>query len=175
MQISLIFESYIDHVIVISYLILISVVGYFTIKEKGGIKSYVIGNNAYPTAVIIATFFATDVESGQVMGVPANVYKNGVVFGLTFAIGITINYIIVALAISKKYNQFNGIISVAEFIGKAYGKNAQIISGIVGLFMCVGVLAAQVKAMTFIFQSLGGGNSQYYAILASVTPRAIWH
>ncbi|MSO14412.1 sodium:solute symporter [Rickettsiales endosymbiont of Trichoplax sp. H2] len=149
------------------YLFIALVIG---IKSKpiiNSIKEYSIGSN-YTIAALVCTFFATEIGSGNVVGITAKVYSKEILFAVINSVAVAINYLIVAYWLSNKYKQLSGCISISDFISKGYGQNAKIIVSLVGSMMCVGVIAGQIIAIRSVLSCVYPINQEIATLSAGV-------
>lgn len=140
-----------DAFIIYLYLILILYIG---IKARGKVRSlkdYALSKKNFSTPTIIATIFATAVGGGSTLGLAEKAFSVGIIFLLP-AIANFIGYIFYAyVVLYSKMLVNNDSISVGELVGKFYGNNSRIITGVLAICVSLGYLSAQISSMGYIF------------------------
>ena len=140
-----------DILIIGGYLIACLIIGLYKSTKIKGIKDYAIGNQNFPTFVIISTIFATFMSANQIIGKTEQIYKLGLVFGAAILF-IPLNWLIVKNIYAKNINRFDGCISMSEIMEKLYGNCGSIISSIIIIITAIGILSIQVTAVAYLFQ-----------------------
>lgn len=139
----------IDLVIVASFLAFNLIFGILSGAKIKNLKEYTIGNRNISDVVLSITIMATLIGGGSSLGTSTEVYKFGII--VIFAkYGVSVGMLLIAYFISPKMEKFFGMISVGEIMGKLYGKNARIITGISGSLLCMGRIAAQILAFGYV-------------------------
>ena len=115
------------------------VVGFLYKKKPRNMKEYALGGRKISTSALIATMVATAIGGGSIIGKSAALYKAGtyLVFATCF---MPIGYCLTAIFVIPKLSRYYGCLSVAEVMGKMYGRCAQRFVGVAGFVFCVGVL-----------------------------------
>jgi SSS family solute:Na+ symporter len=99
---------------------------------------------------MFATLSASFIGGGFSMGNAEKVY----LFGITNIValwGFSLKEILVAKFIAPKTGNFSGVISVGDLMDRGYGKIGRVVSGFFSVFLCAGIVGAQVGAMGHIF------------------------
>jgi SSS family solute:Na+ symporter len=156
-----------DNIALLSVLASFLVLGIAFTKKTERFKEYALGIKNYPTPILIATMVATMIGGAATLGNSAGVFQYGIWFLLAL-FSIPIGFIFTAYFILPKLTKYYGCISVADILGRMYGKNARIISGILGSLYCFGAFAAQLIAIMFVLQNIWGSDSKLMLIVASL-------
>jgi SSS family solute:Na+ symporter len=100
--------------------------------------------------VIFATLSASFIGGGFSIGNAEKVFRFGIV-NIVALWGFSLKEILVAKYIAPKTGNFTGVISVGDLMDRGYGKVGRIVSGFFSVFLCTGIVGAQVGAMGIIF------------------------
>ena len=145
----------IDIVIVAIYLVAILLVGLWAGGRPKNLEEYAVVGRSYGALVIFATMSASFIGGGFSTGNAAKVFLFGIVniIGLW---GFSLKEILVARYIAPKFDRFPTAISVGDIMATAYGKIGRVITGLCALFLCTGIVGAQVGAMGIVFDVFYG-------------------
>ena len=140
----------IDQVIVVIYLIGILILGLWAGKGVSDLKQFSVAGRSFGATVIFLTLSASFIGGGFSMGNAEKVFLFGIVN--IFALwGFSIKEILVATLIAPKMDKYPNAISVGDIIYEIYGNFAKIVTGILSVILCAGILGAQVGAIGYIF------------------------
>ena len=140
----------IDQVIVVIYLIGILILGVWAGKGVSNIKQFSVAGRSFGSMVIFLTLSASFIGGGFSMGNAEKVFLFGIVN--IFALwGFSIKEILVATLIAPKMDKYPNAISVGDIMYENYGNFAKIVTGILSIILCAGILGAQVGAIGYIF------------------------
>jgi Na+/proline symporter/signal transduction histidine kinase len=142
----------IDHLIIAAYMLITLIVGVYVGRNVKSVKDYAIANRIYDTPVLIITLLATIMGGTSTIGITENVYRDGVIMILATS-GFIMAYIFISIYVAPNMVRFLGKTSVGDLMHEFYGKPGQIITGIVGFLFCISIVAAQIKAIGFTFDS----------------------
>lgn len=134
-----------------------------------GVKSmrdYAVANRSYSAPVMSIAFLATMIGGTSTIGFVESIHKDGIIL-LIADLGFVFSYMLIALWIAPRIHRFSGLISVGEIMKVLYGKNAQLLTSIVGFFYCTIVLAGQCKAIGYLMHATFGFNQLYAIILGA--------
>ena len=135
----------IDIAIVIGFLILNLAVGLYSGKGIKSIKEYSIGNQKFSTASLTATIVATWVGGNFFAFLVSKSYSDGIYYIIPIFIDYAVTFFIIGYFLAPRMKEFLGATSVAEAMGKMYGKNVQILTAISGFLAIGGLIAVQFK------------------------------
>ena len=157
----------IDIAIVVGFLILNLSVGLYYGRGVQNIKDYALGGRNFSTSALVATTVATTIGGGFFAGAITESYRQGLYFIIP-ALGEPLALIIVSLFLIPKMREFIGKVSVAEAMGAMFGKYVQIITALLGIFLCAGIIALQFRVSASIFQLFFGISGFYATMLSAV-------
>ncbi len=155
-----------DIAIVVGFLLLNLGVGLYKSKGVTTIKEYALGDKNFTTATIIATIIATWIGGSDFALSISETYKNGLWYILAGA-GYALNLMVVAYIFSNKIHEFKGSLSVAETMGKLYGKHVRIITALASIASTLAVVALQIKVFSTIFGYFFGISGIYATLISS--------
>lgn len=140
----------IDFTIVAVYLLVTLGVGIYKGRNVSTVREYAVADRTYSTAVMVATITATMIDAASTMGLTEKIFIYGPVFLLLY-FGEPIAKIFMAFFIVPRMNKFYEMISVGDIMNRFYGKPGGIITGIAGIILALGYVAAQVSAIGYCF------------------------
>ena len=139
-----------DNAIILIYLMGILALGMWSGRKLKSLKDFSLSHATYGPFVIFATLSASFIGGGFSVGNASKVFLFGI--GNIVALwGFSIKELLVAKFIVPNVNRFEGAISAGDIMGRAYGRAAQIITGIFSILLCAGIVGAQVGAMGDVF------------------------
>lgn len=139
-----------DYTIIAIYLCAILLLGLWSGKGMKSLQDFSVSNRSYGSMVIFATLSASFIGGGFSIGNAEKVFRFGIV-NIVALWGFSLKEILVAKYIAPRTGNFTGVISVGDIMDRGYGKMARIVSGFFSVFLCAGIVGAQVGAMGLIF------------------------
>ncbi len=143
--------NYLDYTIIIFYLCIILLVGLWSGKGMKSLQEFSVSHRSYTSLVIFATLSASFIGGGFSIGNAEKVYRFGIA-NIVALWGFSLKEILVARFIAPKMDNFPNVISVGDIMELGYGKAAKIVTGFFSVFLCAGIVGAQVGAMGVIFK-----------------------
>ncbi|WP_421723930.1 sodium:solute symporter family protein [Bauldia sp.] len=145
----------IDTIVVAIYLLVIVGVGLWVARGQTNLADYAVAGRSFGPLIIFATMSASFIGGGFSTGNSANVFLFGIA-GIVGLWGFSLKEILVATLVAPKLARFPNAISVGDIMAEAYGKVGRIVTGLAGLFLCTGIVGAQVGAMGIVFNVFFG-------------------
>ncbi|RJP26545.1 MAG: sodium:solute symporter family protein [Candidatus Omnitrophota bacterium] len=139
-----------DNIIVVVYLIFILCIGIYSGKGVKSLREFSVSHRSYSSWIIFATLSASFIGGGFSLGNAEKVFRFGIV-NVVALWGFSLKEILVAKFIAPKTRRFPNFISTGDLMAPAYGKSGKIITGVFSVFLCAGIVGAQVGAMGKIF------------------------
>jgi len=139
-----------DYVIITGYLLAILLVGLWSGKGMKTLADFSVSHRSYGSMVIFATLSASFIGGGFSIGNAEKVFRFGIA-NVVALWGFSLKEILVAKFIAPRTGHFPGVISVGDLMDRGYGKTGRIVSGFFSVFLCAGIVGAQVGAMGIIF------------------------
>jgi solute:Na+ symporter, SSS family len=154
----------IDTIVIILYLVGILYIGIKAGRNIKNIEGYSVAGRGFGPWVIFATLSASFIGGGFSLGNAEKVF----IFGIANIValwGFSLKEILVAKFIAPKIKQFPKAISVGDIMFKNYGNFGKITTGIFGFLLCMGILAAQVSAIGYVFNLFLGISQTLGALI----------
>ena len=145
----------VDLSIIIVYLVMTLAVGIYAGRRIRDLEDFAVAGRSYPAWIIFATLAASFIGGGFTMGNAQKVYVIGMV-NVAALWGFSLKELLVARYIAPRVQHFPSVISVGDIMEKDYGLPAKVITGIFSLFLCAGILGAQVAGIGTIFKQFLG-------------------
>ena len=147
----------IDLLIIGAYLIIMVLVGVYSVKRIKNTGDYYVAGRSFGPLVLMATVCATIIGGSGLMGRAGVAYTDGfkaILTALPYLLGM---FIFSGIAgkisdIGMKY----GLTSIPELFERRFGKHAKLILSVLIAFAMMGTVASQVTATATIIQMLSG-------------------
>jgi SSS family solute:Na+ symporter len=143
--------NYLDYVIIIFYLCVVLLVGLWSGKGMKSLQEFSVSHRSYSSLVIFATLSASFIGGGFSIGNAEKVFRFGIA-NIVVLWGFSLKEILVARFIAPKMDNFPNVISAGDIMELGYGKPAKVVTGFFSVFLCAGIVGAQVGAMGLIFK-----------------------
>ena len=141
-----------DVLIIIGFIIINIAIGVICKKNLNTLKTFSVGERNFSAWAIFATLSATFIGGGFTFGNASKVYHYGIIYAFTL-FGFSLKEILVATIIAPRMDAHKDCISIGDLIKKTYGKWPQVITGLLSILVCTGILGAQVGALGAICQA----------------------
>lgn len=136
----------IDWILIMLYFVFIAVIGYQTTKKVKTVKDYNVAGEKVSWTILFASLAASILGGGASTGMAGNVYKEGYVFMFAFfAYGIA--SILIGIFIAPKLKKYKNAQTVGDIMQVHYGNKAKLITGILSVGLCTGILGGQALAI----------------------------
>lgn len=145
--------SKIDQGIIIIYIIICFVIGIVRNNKDKNLKEYTIGFSYLPTAFWVMTIFATEVGAGSSIGIIQKIYEDRGYF-LIIQSFVIFHWILMYCVMPQGIGRFEGCMSLIDVMERLYGKWGKYISSISGILMTIVLLASQITALGYLFNTL---------------------
>jgi len=139
-----------DYVIIIIYLCVVLLVGLLSGRGMKNLQDFSVSHRSYTSLVIFATLSASFIGGGFSIGNAEKVFRLGIV-NIVALWGFSLKEILVAKYIAPRTHNFSDVISVGDIMERGYGTVGRVVSGFFSVFLCAGIVGAQVGAMGLIF------------------------
>ncbi|MCE2991658.1 MAG: sodium:solute symporter family protein [Candidatus Jidaibacter sp.] len=150
-----------DIAIIIAYLLLCLVIGLHKAGKIKTIREYTLGTGYISTAVLLSTILATYLGAGSTIGTVEKLYSMGLIFALAIMFK-PLFWFITAKIFAGNIHVFKkaGCMSVSDIMGFLYGKAGKWTTNILAILISIGVLAAQIAAIGYLFNYFLGLTPQ---------------
>ncbi|MEL6412582.1 MAG: hypothetical protein AAFQ08_00475, partial [Bacteroidota bacterium] len=142
----------IDHWIVYVFLAGILYVGLRVGRGVKDMNDYAIAGKSYGTTTLVLTFLATGFGGSSTLGTASNIFSDGIIM-LIACFGACIAVLFICYYIIPRMVKPGDSISMGDLMGKFYGEDVQIFTGIIGVIYSTGIVAAQALALGFMFEA----------------------
>ena len=139
-----------DYAIIILYLCVVLLLGLWSGKGMKSLQDFAVSHRSYTSMVIFATLSASFIGGGFSIGNAEKVFLLGIV-NIVALWGFSLKELLVARFIAPRMGNFPGVISTGDIMERGYGRAAKVVTGFFSVFLCAGIVGAQVKAMGLIF------------------------
>ena len=119
------------------------------------LQDFSVSHRSYTSFVIFATLSASFIGGGFSIGNAEKVFRFGIA-NIVVLWGFSLKEILVARFIAPKMDNFPNVISAGDIMELGYGKPAKVITGFFSIFLCAGIVGAQVGAMGLICKEFVG-------------------
>lgn len=153
----------IDVSIFVGFLVINLVVGLRYGRYVKTFRDYVLGGRSFSTATLVATIVATWVTGRYLTVRIDNIYQNGLFFVIIYLCAGG-GLLFIGWLFAMRMTPFLQNVSVAEAMGRVYGKPVRTITAIWGVLVSVGLTALQLGSGKSLFSGLFGWDSVYGTI-----------
>lgn len=141
-----------DLIIVGLYLVVTLCLGLYAGHNQKSMRDFAVADKTFSTSILVATIAATLIGGWSLIGITEKVFSIGIIYIFIF-FGNTIGKFLVAQYVAPRMSEFQEMISVGEIMERFYGKYGRIITGIMGVLFCIGILGAQIAAMALFIKT----------------------
>ncbi|MFQ3307571.1 MAG: Na+/proline symporter [Candidatus Midichloriaceae bacterium] len=144
-----------DITIVGLYLFVCLVIGFYNSGKIKNLKEYTVGNRNFPTAILVATIFATSIGAHATIGTVDLIYRVGIVF-LVARLCLPISLFILSYLFANNLQKFSHLISFTDIMKELYGEIGCTITKVLLLCYNIGILAGQAISIGYLFNYFFG-------------------
>lgn len=130
-------------------------VGWRASKGIEDLRQYLVSHQNFGSLALFSTIVASFVGAGVVMGTAEKSFQFGIGHALGL-LGFGLQLFLTGWWIAPRMAKFRHMLSLGEVVGKFYGNVPQILTGVLWLSFCIGILTAQMSAMGNLITSLLG-------------------
>lgn len=139
-----------DYLVIAVYLGGLLVYGMVCGRKVRSVKQFAVAEQGYGTFVVFASLSASFIGGGFSMGNAAKAYAMGIGYAVALC-GFSLKEILVGRYVAPRMGRFRSCLSPGQIMGRVYGPNAQLATGLMSLLTCAGVVGAQVGAIGYVF------------------------
>ena len=145
----------IDWVFVALYFALLVVIGVQSIRRIRSSDDFAVAGARVTWPILFATVAASFLGGGSAMGNAGNAFTSGYVFMFAFfAFGL--QTVLVGGFVVHKLRRYEGAHTVGDVMEVHYGKGARLVTGVLSLGLCAGILGGQVLAVGTLLKTVFG-------------------
>jgi Na+/proline symporter len=161
------FSFLLNHQFILAVFLLFNLlVGLWASRGVKSLEEYSIGKKDFSTGALTATIVSTWIGGSFMTSYLANIYTNGWYFILPF-IGDSFALLITGLWLVPRMGEFLNNLSVADALGKLYGRAVQLITAICGVLVSIGAVAVQFKVSAQVLAIVFGFDELYATVAAA--------
>lgn len=149
------FSFNLDNLIIVFYFFTVLCVGLWASRSVKTLDDYATGNRSYNSFFIFATLSSSFIGGGFTSGLAEKVYRLGL-FYVVGLWGFSLKEILIAKYVAPQMTKFNDAVSVGDIMGRLYGENARVFTGIASVLVCAGIAGAQFGAFGYMMNVLLG-------------------
>ena len=159
----------IDIAIIVAFLGVNLAVGLYYGRGVKTMQDYALGGRNFSTGALVATIVSTWIGGDYLFITLAEVYTTGLHYAIG-CLGMAVCLLFNAFIFAPRMGKYLGSLSVAETMGKLYGKNIRIITAIAAAVATSGFIAVQFRIFGFVLNQFTGleGNYPIYFAAAIV-------
>ena len=123
------------------------ILGLFHSRQVGTMRDYSVGRKDFSTATLVSTVIATYIGGGFLFRHLEYTYKQGLYYIIPVLVGGAGHLLLVGRFLTLRMGEFLDTLSIAEAMGKLYGRSVRIITGVSGVLGQIPIIALQFVAM----------------------------
>lgn len=155
-----------DITIVIGFLIFNLAVGLYYGRGVTNIRDYALGGRNFSTATLTAAVIATWVGGDNFSLYLSESYTEGLYFILSSFAALAA-FLIVGYVYAPRMKEFLGDLTIAESMGKLYGKEVRTITSIFGFVLIASLVSMQFKISSILLSHLLGTSGVYTTVVSA--------
>ena len=155
-----------DIVFFIIFLLVTLIIGIWNGRKVRDIKQYALGDKNFSTGALVATIVASWIGGDYLFITLSEVYSTGLHYAIG-CLGMVLCFLMNAFVFAPRMGEYIGSLSVAESMGKLYGKHVRLITAIASTIAASGFIALQFKIFGFILSNFIGLTGDYPIFLAA--------
>lgn len=128
---------------------------------------YAIGSRDWSMAALISAIISCWISGDRFFSDLENIYSTGLHFMIA-SLGQVVGLLFIAYIFIPRMGEFLGDLSMAESLGKLYGKRIRIISAFVGSIASIGLIAIQFKIFGILLSNYFGIHPNISILLAGL-------
>lgn len=151
-------------VILIAYMAVVLVVGLRASKRVSGSEDFLLAGRSMGLFVLVGTLCATQLGGGNIIGTSNNGYNQGL-SGMTFGVSTGVAMLVLGFLMAKPMRKM-GLCTISDYVYTRYKSNtARVLTSVFSFAALVGILAAQVGAISKVL-TVFGINTKMAAVIA---------
>jgi SSS family solute:Na+ symporter len=128
------------------YFVLLIVIGVQTIRRVKSADDFAVAGNRIIWPVFFGSLAASFLGGGASMGMAGKSFSDGYVYMFAF-FGYAVSFLLVGLFVAPRLKRYLGAHTVGDIMEDHYGKPSRLLTGILSILLCAGILGAQALAI----------------------------
>ncbi|WP_234816306.1 sodium:solute symporter family protein [Mycolicibacterium agri] len=135
-----------DWIMIAGYFALLIVIGVQTMKRVKDPDDFAVAGNRIIWPVFFGSLAAAFLGGGASIGFAGATMRDGYVYMFAFC-AFGIQTVLVGLLIAPRLKNYAGAHTLGDVMEEHYGKPARIVTGVLSVALCAGILGAQALAI----------------------------
>jgi solute:Na+ symporter, SSS family len=135
-----------DWALLAGYFVLLIVIGVQTIRRVRSADDFAVAGNRIIWPVFFGSLAASFLGGGASLGVAGKTFTDGYVYMFAF-FGYAVSFLLVGLFVAPRLKRYLGAHTVGDVMEHHYGRGARLITGVLSILLCAGILGAQALAI----------------------------
>ncbi|HWM39784.1 MAG TPA: hypothetical protein VNS49_21995, partial [Streptomyces sp.] len=135
-----------DWVLLGVYFALLIVIGVQTIRRVKSADDFAVAGNRIIWPVFFGSLAASFLGGGASLGMAGKAFSDGYVYMFAF-FGYAVSFLLVGLFVAPRLKRYTGAHTVGDVMDEHYGKSGRLLTGIMSILLCAGILGAQALAI----------------------------
>ncbi|TCP40763.1 SSS family solute:Na+ symporter [Tamaricihabitans halophyticus] len=144
-----------DGIGIFAYFVAVLVIGVTTMRRISNPADFAVAGNRIVWPVLFATLAASFLGGGASLGRAGESFSSGYAF-MFAAIAFPIQTILVGYFVAPKLKRYQGAETVGDIMGRHYGKPVRLLTGVISMVYCIGLLGTQVLALGTVVNTIFG-------------------
>lgn len=133
-----------DLAVIVAYFLGLALFG-VVVRRIQAFEDYSVAERAVPTPMVLASLSATYIGPGYSLGLAAKGASSGFFFLILFLF-FSLQTVLVGMFLAPRLRSFTDCHSLGDVMGSLYGREAQLLTGLVSLGLCAGFAAVLARA-----------------------------
>ncbi|SCK57511.1 sodium:solute symporter [Streptomyces sp. WMMB 322] len=138
--------GFLDWVMLVAYFVLLVVIGVQTMRKVKSEEDFAVAGNRIIWPVFFGSLAASFLGGGASMGVAGKTFSDGYVYMFAF-FGYAVSFLLVGLFVAPRLKRYAGAHTVGDIMHEHYGKPGRLLTGVLSILLCAGILGAQALAI----------------------------
>ncbi|WP_158734685.1 sodium:solute symporter [Alteribacillus sp. YIM 98480] len=139
-----------DWIFVVIYFAMLALIGVQTSRRVKNMDDFAIAGEKIVWPVMFATLAASFLGGGASIGIAGNIANDGYVFLFAF-FGFSIQFVLLGYFVAPRLKDYKGAQTIGDIMEHHYGRKTKLLTGILSICLCAGILGAQALAIGTIF------------------------
>ncbi len=131
------------------YVAVMFILGFFANRKVQTVEDYLVAGRKLPFLLAVPSLVATWYGVGMCLGVSGAVYSSGVRSVLPDPFGASLAFVLAGLFYAARFRRLK-LLTVADILGKCYGKGIELCAAVLMMPFYIGTLAAQMVALGYL-------------------------
>ena len=138
--------SPLDWILLAGYFVLLILIGVQTMRRVKNVDDFAVAGNRIVWPVFFGSLAAAFLGGGASIGVAGATMRDGYVYMFAFC-AFGIQTVLVGLFVAPRLKNYVGAHTLGDVMHEHYGKPARIVTGVLSVALCAGILGAQALAI----------------------------